>query len=46
MLVLIKQATIPRCTEVLAERSKGENETELVVSSTAQGPAKNTIKID
>ena len=33
-----------RGTEVLAEGSKGgESEAELVISSTAQGPAKNTI---
>ena len=49
MLVRIDQAsyTVPRHTEVLAEGSKGgENKIELVVSSTAQEPAKNTIKID
>ena len=33
--------------EVLAEGSEGgESETELVISSTAQGPAKNTIDND
>ena len=47
MFVLIKQATVLHRTEVLAEGSKGgENETELIGSSTAQGPAKNTIKIE
>ena len=36
-----------RRTELLAEGSEGgESETELVISSTAQGPAKNTIDKD
>ena len=36
-----------RRTEVLAEGSKGgESETELVISSAAQGPSKNTIDKD
>ena len=42
MLVLIKQATVPRRTEVLAEGSKGrDNETELVVSFIGAGSILN-----
>ena len=41
LVVLIKQATVPQ-----AQKEERESETELVVSSTAQGPAKNAIKID
>ena len=41
--VLIKQATV---NVPQAQKEERESETELVVSSIAQGPAKNAIKID
>ena len=41
---MIEQATVWRRTEVRLQG--GESETELIVSSTAQAPPKNTIKID
>ena len=41
---MIEQATVWRRTEVRLQG--GESETELVVSSTTQGSAKNAIKID
>ena len=49
--LVIKLATVPRRTEASTEGSKGgdskrDSLIEPVVSSIAQGPAKNTIKVD
>ena len=44
---LARSYRVPLVSSCTAPDSKGgESETELVVSSTAQGPAKNAIKID